>query len=69
MTSIYWTLEAIQDRQQIYDRIEADNPAAAIDLDELFERKSAPLAMHPALGRPGRVIGTRELIIHRATIF
>ncbi len=65
MTSIYWTLEAIQDRQQIYDRIEADNPAAAIDLDELFERKSAPLAMHPALGRPGRVIGTRELIIHR----
>lgn len=39
MTSIYRTFEAIRDREQIYDRIEADNPTAAIDLDALFEQK------------------------------
>ena len=65
MTSIYWTFEAIRDREQIYDRIEADNPTAAIDLDALFEQKSALLTAHTALGRPGRVTGTRELIVHR----
>jgi toxin ParE1/3/4 len=52
MTSIYWTFEAIRDREQIYDRIEADNPTAAIDLDALFEQKSALLTAHTALGRP-----------------
>ena len=53
MKAVYWTPEATQDRDYIYDRIEADNPAAATDLDELFEQKSTPLAAHPALGRLG----------------
>lgn len=65
MKAVYWTPEATQDRDYIYDRIEADNPAAAADLDELFERKSASLTGHSALGRPGRVTGTRELVVHR----
>ncbi|OWQ98375.1 type II toxin-antitoxin system RelE/ParE family toxin [Sphingopyxis witflariensis] len=65
MKAVYWTPEATQDRDYIYDRIEADNPAAATDLDELFEQKSTPLAAHPALGRLGRVTGTRELVVHR----
>lgn len=65
MKAVYWTPEATQDRDYIYDRIEADDPAAAAGLDELFERKSAPLAEHSALGRSGRVMGTRELVVHR----
>jgi addiction module RelE/StbE family toxin len=65
MKAVYWTPEATQDRDYIYDRVEADNPAAAADLDELFEQKSARLAAHSALGRPGRVNGTRELVVHR----
>lgn len=65
MKSIYWTPEATQDREHIYDWIEAENPSAAADLDEMFERKSAPLAAHSAMGRPGRVAGTRELVVHR----
>lgn len=64
MKAIYWTHEAIQDRDDIYDSLEANNPAAAATLDELFEAKSAPLERHPALGRPGRVSGTRELTVH-----
>lgn len=69
MKVVQWTREAIQDRDDIYDRIEPDNPAAAADLDELFEAKSAPLANHSAMGRPGRVAGTRELVVHRNFIF
>lgn len=65
MKVVQWTPEAIQDRDSIYDRIETDNPAAAADLDAMFEAKSTPLASHPAMGRPGRVSGTRELVVHR----
>ncbi|MCL2658884.1 MAG: type II toxin-antitoxin system RelE/ParE family toxin [Betaproteobacteria bacterium] len=62
---LFWTPEAIQDREDIYDYIEADNPTAALDLDELFEEKAALLVNHPNLGRSGRASGTRELVAHR----
>lgn len=61
---LFWTSEAIQDREQIYDYIEADNPAAAVALDALFSEKTGRLVEHPEPGRPGRVAGTRELIAH-----
>ena len=59
-----WTPEAIADRDAIFDYIEADNPAAALALDELFSDKAEQLIAHPKLGRPGRVGGTRELVVH-----
>lgn len=62
---LFWTPEAIHDRDEIYDYIEADNPAAALALDELFAEKAGRLIDHPDLGRPGRVAGTRELVAHR----
>jgi len=65
MMELFWTPEAIQDRDEIYDFIEADNPAAALALDELFEEKAGRLVDHPDLGRPGRIAGTRELAAHR----
>ena len=61
---LFWTPEAIQDREDIYDYIEADNPTAALDLDELLERKAMLLVDHPNLGRLGRVLDTRELVVH-----
>ncbi|GAA4404185.1 type II toxin-antitoxin system RelE/ParE family toxin [Quisquiliibacterium transsilvanicum] len=64
MIELRWTPEAIQDREAIYDYIEADNPSAALALDELFEEKAGHLIAHPGLGRPGRVSGTRELVAH-----
>lgn len=64
MTKLFWTREAIRDRDEIYDYIEADNPVAALALDELFSEKAARLVDHPALGRPGRVAGTRELVVY-----
>lgn len=65
MMQLFWTLEAIQDREAIYDYIEADKPMAALALDELFEEKAARLVEHPGVGRPGRVSGTRELVAHQ----
>lgn len=36
MMELFWTPEATQERDEIYDYIEVDNPAAALALDELF---------------------------------
>ena len=65
---LFWTPEAEQDRDAIYDYIEADNPTAALALDELLAEKADRLADHPELGRAGRVSGTRELVVHRSYI-
>ncbi len=65
MRELFWTPEAIQDRDEIYAFIEADKPAAALALDELLEEKAGRLVDHPDLGRPGRIAGTRELVVHR----
>ncbi|GAN82203.1 type II toxin-antitoxin system RelE/ParE family toxin [Acidocella aminolytica] len=65
MRALYWTPEAIQDRDIIYDHIEADNPIAALALDELLAEKAARLVDHPSQGRIGRVASTRELVAHQ----
>lgn len=61
---LFWTPEAIQSREDIYDFIEQDNPTAALALDEQFEACASRLLDHPAQRRPGRVVGTREWIVH-----
>jgi addiction module RelE/StbE family toxin len=61
---LFWTPEAIADREDIYDHIEADKPTAALALDEIFSEKAWLLIHHPNLGRKGRVMGTRELVVH-----
>jgi len=68
MKALVWTLEALQDRDAIYDYSEADNPAAALAFDKRFAEKAARLVDHPALGRRGRVAYTREMIVHRRYI-
>ncbi|WP_459827769.1 type II toxin-antitoxin system RelE/ParE family toxin [Hydrogenophilus islandicus] len=62
---LFWTPEAIQDRNEIYDYIEADNPVAALALDALFEERAGLLVDHPEMGKPGREAGTRELVVHK----
>lgn len=61
---LFWTPESLQDREDIFDFIERENPIAAIALDEMFSTKSRPLKEHPLLGKTGRVSGTRELVVH-----
>lgn len=63
---VIWTPEAQRDRADIWDYIAVDNPQAAARMDELFSDAVVRLAMHPGLGREGRVPGTRELIPHES---
>ena len=65
MNSVFWTLEAIQDREDIFEYIEARSLEAAIAVDEMFAQKAAVLAVYPELGKSGRVSATRELVVHR----
>lgn len=62
--ALFWTPKSIEDREAIYDFIEADNPMAALTLDEQFSGQALLLLDQPGLGRPGRVAGTRELVVH-----
>lgn len=62
---LVWTRPAREDRRAIREYIAVDSPSAALDFDERLSEKAARLINHPGLGRPGRVQGTRELVVHR----
>jgi addiction module RelE/StbE family toxin len=49
--------------EDICERIAADNPTAATRMIERIRTAVMRLAASPALGRPGRVADTRELVI------
>jgi toxin ParE1/3/4 len=60
---IEWSPLASQDRRYVFDFIEADRPLAAIDIDRRIVERVEYLKMFPETGGPGRVTGTRELVI------
>ncbi len=60
-----WAPEAVSDRHEIYEYVEAEDANEAIALDDLFSKAAARLVLHPKAGRPGRVDGTREFVVHR----
>ena len=55
--------EARQDLREIYLYLVADNSQDARTLQARIEEAVALLPSNPRLGRPGRVAGTRELVI------
>ncbi|PKU23192.1 type II toxin-antitoxin system RelE/ParE family toxin [Telmatospirillum siberiense] len=63
---VRWTPEAEQDRYSVVEYIAANNPRAAIKMDELFGDSVAMLADFPLMGRVGIIPGTRELILHES---
>ncbi len=62
---LLWSLFAVSDREDIFDYIEADSPRAAARIDDHIETQVDRLMTLPEIGRPGRVSGTRELVIQR----
>jgi toxin ParE1/3/4 len=60
-----WSAYALADRTAIFDYIEADSPQAAIEVDDRIREQVKILAPFPQSGRPGRIEGTRELVISR----
>nr|WP_210277074.1 type II toxin-antitoxin system RelE/ParE family toxin [Agrobacterium sp. RC10-4-1] len=59
-----WSAFALSDRDAIFTYIEADNPAAAILIDERIVAAARRLLDFPASGRVGRIAGTRELVVN-----
>ena len=63
---LVWSARSLDDRREIYTYIEGENPWAAITVDERIEASAQRLIQFPESGRPGRVEGTRELLVRRA---
>ena len=60
-----WSNRATTDRLAIFIWIAEDNPQAAADVDDRIEAAAQRLKDFPNSGRPGRIEGTRELVIGR----
>jgi addiction module RelE/StbE family toxin len=60
---LVWSAFALSDRDGIFTHIEADNPTAAITVDDRIVAAARRLQDFPESGRPGRIAGTRELIV------
>lgn len=58
-----WTAPALRDLESIGDYISRDNPAAAERIALRILDQADGLALHPQIGRTGRVPGTRELVV------
>lgn len=65
MTTLRWTTPAHDDFLGIVEWIKARNPQAAVRVGRRILDAVADLAVHPYLGKPGRVPDTRELVVTR----
>ena len=63
MTHPLWRPLASADRDAILQHVGADTPAAAIELDLEFGAKAESAARRPTLYEPGRLNGTREIVV------
>ncbi|SAK73251.1 translation repressor RelE [Caballeronia temeraria] len=64
MLSIRWTVEALEDFDQLTDCIAELSPRAAMTMFEVIEKAVIPVAVTPFLFRSGREPGTREIVAH-----
>ena len=60
---IIWSPQALTDLREIYLYISKDSPSAARALHERIRSCVLLLTETPQIGRPGRVPGTREMVI------
>ena len=60
---VIWSPEARQDLRDIYLYLATENPDASRALQERIKQGVQLLRDNPHIGRPGRVSGTRELVI------
>jgi toxin ParE1/3/4 len=62
LIEIRWSTPAVEDLENIFRRIEKDNPTAARETVEAIYLGCETLKNFPQRGRPGRMKGRRELI-------
>jgi toxin ParE1/3/4 len=58
-----WTFTAISDLKAAGEFISLDNPAAARRMAERIDEATGYLLDYPHMGRPGRVVSTKELVV------
>jgi toxin ParE1/3/4 len=62
--NVRWSVEALKDLRSLQAYIAKDNPAAAKKVAmAIVQAVEINLPENPHMGRPGRVSGTRELVI------
>ena len=64
MLNLVWDDEATTQFEAILDYVGERNLAAAVRLEALIHERIETTRHYPAVGRPGRVAGTRELVAH-----
>jgi toxin ParE1/3/4 len=62
---VKWLRSALRNLHQAVDYIAHDNPVAASIAAEGIWEATTRLEQHPYMGRPGRLKGTRELVVPR----
>jgi toxin ParE1/3/4 len=60
---IHWRRQAQRDLQLLRSYIARSNPAAATGIARRIRQAVDRLAATPQIGRPGRISGTRELVV------
>lgn len=63
MMRLLWSADAEADLDAIADYIARDDLSAAVRVREAIERRVLHLKEHPRPGRPGRLHGTREMVV------
>lgn len=63
--NIRWTKRALHNLDEIGTYIAQDNPNRAQSFVQEIVDKATLLRAFPGMGRPGRVPGTRELVVHK----
>jgi toxin ParE1/3/4 len=60
---IRWTVGAERDLNSIFDHIIGHDPKAALSMYRQIRERVEALGRFPKMGRPGRISGTRELVL------
>ena len=60
---VEWYPWARADLAELVEYIATDDPAAAYRVHDDIRKQTDLLAIYPEIGRPGRVRGTRELVV------
>ena len=60
---VKWLAKALLNLDNAVEYVAADNPTAAAEVAQRIWDASQMLSDQPGMGRPGRVAGTRELVI------
>jgi addiction module RelE/StbE family toxin len=62
---VKWARRALREQDEAFERIVTENPQAAGEVIDRMRAATRLLADNPRMGRPGRITGTRELVVTR----